>query len=610
ICEFKEYLMKLDKEQDRNGVDEMIAIMSNYENGIEQLFAMVDKFALNYIISILYDKLNMLPPHTLTNGTFLLVLLSSSRPNLTADSIRTRFKMGFLNLLTKNQILRVLSALLRNELTLQKDKRIELVEMVFGHIDFSTEMEFSVDQVTQLIIAILNSEVPECFEQVFLTWKMWGIFGIEQQEAIFNSYYLNLEKGRIYYRETLVMLYLFILNRDRPNAEICKNFHSDIKAKYGEDQVYNENFTLRDVILHPYLHIPNMCHIVNTFDNCLLDLPEVLKKTNTRNLKNFTKMEFNMRHKETIFNGQRYKIHFCYVLTKFNQDYFNGENSDIGLLDDLYFDIKTVRIYFKALVYRRDRKYMESFEERTSRLILESKDRIEIKNTFGALRQIVQDKRYNHNVFIELFKMINIQTSRERVYTTFLFLLTNEKLLRDVERSSFWITHRENLKSSLPKKVHTFKYIEDVFMYNASEESEHRQTISCSAHIFLRRIDDFLNNLISEVNGNYRERNLAMRLFFHPKFKIFKEFYSHDYIYGLTSMSLLDIKEDRVQLARDFILNDYYYESAINGGHDFFMDMEDLRNMKILSEAVEDVNDKIDLYRKREKEIMGSHLLE
>ncbi|KAI5181718.1 hypothetical protein PAEPH01_2828, partial [Pancytospora epiphaga] len=108
----------------------------------------------------------------------------------------------------------------------------------------------------------------------------------------------------------------------------------------------------------------------------------------------------------------------------------------------------------------------------------------------------------------------------------------------------------------------------------------------------------------------YRLRHLFQRFFFHPKFKRFTRDGGNNYISGLKATSMLTTKEDFTQFARDLILNDYY-GPTMYGNYDFVLELEDLENMTLFDEVTETPKcDKIDIYRMREKAILGHYYLQ
>ncbi|KAI5176592.1 hypothetical protein PAEPH01_2390 [Pancytospora epiphaga] len=111
-------------------------------------------------------------PYDYTNSTFLNKLLHSPSLFITAESIRMRFSGQFLSFLSSDQVIRVLIVLLKNKLELAKEDQKEFIEMIFGHIDYSLELVITKDQVVMLVEKMMRSNVPDYFEQVFLTWKM------------------------------------------------------------------------------------------------------------------------------------------------------------------------------------------------------------------------------------------------------------------------------------------------------------------------------------------------------------------------------------------------------------------------------------------------------
>ncbi|KAI5175258.1 hypothetical protein PAEPH01_2127 [Pancytospora epiphaga] len=93
------------------------------------------------------------------------------------------------------------------------------------------------------VVAMMRSNVPDYFEQVFLTWKMWYSFTIEEQELMLK----DIKKE--YKREILVMLYLFVVNRDENNLQQCEIFKNEIKNQYEKTGIFNKGYLLKDVVI-------------------------------------------------------------------------------------------------------------------------------------------------------------------------------------------------------------------------------------------------------------------------------------------------------------------------------------------------------------------------
>ncbi|KAI5183695.1 hypothetical protein PAEPH01_2956, partial [Pancytospora epiphaga] len=185
-------LKKANEDQDAGKVKEVTEILSDFKNGCQTVYLLAEKHNLRFVVTSLFSLLSNISPYNYPNGIFLSMLLCyHPGPHLTADSIRTRFKTGFLASLTTNQIVRVLTALLSKNLCFSPEERKELVEMVFGQIDFSLGENYNNDQIIRIITAILNSDVSECFEEVFLTHKMWYIFTSEEQERVLKNCYFD-----------------------------------------------------------------------------------------------------------------------------------------------------------------------------------------------------------------------------------------------------------------------------------------------------------------------------------------------------------------------------------------------------------------------------------
>ncbi|KAI5177599.1 hypothetical protein PAEPH01_2489, partial [Pancytospora epiphaga] len=283
-----------------------------------------------------------------SNSTFLNKLLRFPSPFITADSIRMRFSGQFLSFLSSEQVIRVLIVLLENELELSNEDQKELIEMMFGHIDYSLELVITKEQVVMLVEAMMRSSVPDYFEQVFLTWKMWYSFTIEEQELMLKGV------KREYKKEILVMLYLFVVNRDEDNSRQCEIFKNNIKDQYKETRVLKERYSLNDVVIKLRKWENRvLCTILNTFDICLLDIPVVfgsLDKYAITSFRNFfRKYSFGwcQGNERRIL---RYKSHVCYAFTKFTSELEQAndleESGDVETNSRLYFDPVYVKCEF------------------------------------------------------------------------------------------------------------------------------------------------------------------------------------------------------------------------------------------------------------------------
>ncbi|KAI5169964.1 hypothetical protein PAEPH01_1132 [Pancytospora epiphaga] len=482
-----------------------------------------------------------------SNSLFIFLFLHFPSPNFTADSIRMRFGSGFLSFLSTDQVIRVLAILLSKDLELTKAERIELVEMIFGHIDFSLEMNFNTKQIVSIVTTLLRSDVPNCFEQVFLTWKMWKVFTTEEQEKMLEDVISDtsqVDKIRLKYeKEILVMLYLFVLNKDTVNSSKCGVLMKSIIKIYGGTNIFNDGEKLT-----PIEYIERNLLSADTFDTSLLDLPGVLKNLNPTNLilfKNLVKQPIDSTKRKLTFThyGKRYKIHIYYALTKFTQENVQSNNEGfIDVCDKAYFKPEYIRHVFNKLI----RNPTNSFS-----LVNE------FRNAYGAIRQIVQSDGYNSVAFLRLFYTMNTDSSYDKTFALILFSLTKKDILRDVSKTPEWTKHMEDMII----KHSNYVYIENVFMYNADSRFKLSKTY-CSAN-YVKCIVNIFHKLISVNKTLHRECYLYQQLLFHPEFEIFNNHFMVAYILSLNDTGQLDNKEKRVQIARDLIFNEYYYKSVV-----------------------------------------------
>ncbi|KAI5171991.1 hypothetical protein PAEPH01_1715 [Pancytospora epiphaga] len=181
------------------------------------------------------------PVKLYSNLMFLNEFLNFSSSNHTADSIRMRFSSEFLNLLSTGQLVQVLITLLSRDLELTSAERCELVERVFKHIGLYLEMNFNNDQIVSLVTALLMSDVPHCFKQVFSICKMWRVFTTEEQERMLEGVISNISQidktSEIYGKEILMKLYLFVLNRNAANSEMCEVLKECILKIYEDNEL-------------------------------------------------------------------------------------------------------------------------------------------------------------------------------------------------------------------------------------------------------------------------------------------------------------------------------------------------------------------------------------
>ncbi|KAI5169354.1 hypothetical protein PAEPH01_0643 [Pancytospora epiphaga] len=230
---------KIIKEETLGKLNKVNTVLDSNENSWKILLMTTGQKKIRcHYKKLMQGQLDVASVYSYSNSMFLDEFLHSPSPIFTADSIRVRFGSGFLNFLSTNQLTGVLMILLSRDLELTKAERSELVEMIFGCIDFSLNMRFNDNQIASIVTALLLTDVPHCFEQVFLTWKMWKVFTTEEQEKMLEGVINQIDKMK-YDKETLVMLYLFVLNRDAINSNVCKVFKEHIIKTYGRSHTFH-----------------------------------------------------------------------------------------------------------------------------------------------------------------------------------------------------------------------------------------------------------------------------------------------------------------------------------------------------------------------------------
>ncbi|KAI5168755.1 hypothetical protein PAEPH01_0393 [Pancytospora epiphaga] len=526
--------------------DEERGLLNSQLEAIDRKFQAISNFEQNlvrqrpYVISV----------YSYSNPMFLYFFLHFPLSIFTLDSIRMRFGSGLLNFLSIDQVIRVLIALLNKDLKLTKAERQELVEMIFGHIDFSLKMRFNNNQIVSIVTALLSSDVPHCFEQVFLTWKMWKVFTTEEQEKMLEDVIgdNNQVDEMKYKKETLVMLYLFILNRDEVNSSKCEVFKECIIEVYGITYIFNDY-----EFLTPSRYIKRNLLISDRLDTSLLDLPRVLRNLDDFNLTKFKELTrlcictVNGRLRSTYY-GKRYKIHIFYALTKFTREITENNNEGFaGVYDKVYFKPMYIGSVF--------RKWIRVSKSDT--FSVNQRDVNEFRNAYCAMRQILQSEEYNFVDFFRLFYTMDTRVPSDKLFALVLFSLTRESILRDADKSPVWTDHMKNRNV----KNHRFAYIENIYMYNANPGSKLLKSYSpCS---YVRKITDIFLSLINTNEGLYREHCLYQQLLFYPKFDICNNSMMKSYILGLSKAGQLDNKERRMQIARDLIFNKFYCKLAM-----------------------------------------------
>ncbi|KAI5168756.1 hypothetical protein PAEPH01_0394 [Pancytospora epiphaga] len=487
-----------------------------------------------------------------SNFRFLKMLLYSPSPSITADSIRTRFGAQFFSFLSPRQIVRVLGVLLENRLQLSSENQREFIEKIFGHIDYSPMVVIPKEQLVILVETMMKSSVPEYFEQVFLTWKLWYDFTTEDQELMLKN--INVKRG--YKRETLVMLYLFVISIDGNNSQWCEILRSNIRSHYEDNGIIKKGYKLKDIVIKGERWETEMiCNLFETFDMCLLDLSEVFKNMDGEVIlpfRNYIRVHFFAQHHGAIPYCPRYKIHVCYVLTKFTKDSLQKINEDgnenLGAYKELYFDLIHIKKAFKNWIKIQDKNYHS-----------DNKLKEEFMNAFGMIRQAMQSDKCSFYVFLELFDSVVLTKTVDKPYLILLFVFTKENMLMELDRSTEW----HNEMNSRTAGNRCYRFLEDFFMYNINPTSEfYHQNFStkiCPIKIF--EVLFKLNNKGSIIM--HREHYFCQHILFHPQCKIFDGDHMSNYIKALSKTGQLDSKEKCNQIARDLVFSEYYHETVV-----------------------------------------------
>ncbi|KAI5169271.1 hypothetical protein PAEPH01_0577 [Pancytospora epiphaga] len=489
-----------------------------------------------------------------SNSAFLYKFLRSPSPFITADSIRVRLSGQFLSFLSSDQVIRVLIVLLENKLELSNKDQKEFIEMIFGHIDYSLELVITKDQVVTIVEAMMKSNAPEYFEQVFLTWKIWYSFTVNEQEVM-------LKNARMKYkREILVMLYLFVVNKDENNSHQCEIFKNNIKSQYKEIGILSKGYLLEDVVIEGSgWNIGVLCTIIDAFDTCLLDIPAVFKDLSKYNISafwNFFKKNFFSKYHIGKSDVLMYKSHVCYALTKFTREIgqINSleQSNSVETNSRLYFDPENIKLEFRTWMKTSwcnnkldDAVFINTYKK-------------EFVNAFAMIRQITQSNKYNRNTFLKLFDRVNLANASNKPYLTLLFSLTSENILKEVVKTQKWAEYIKK-KSNMS---HNYQYIENIFMNNANNSLILHLNRSICLHII--KIYETFSKLNIKKNATmHREYYFYQRLLFHPRSIMFNDTSMLSYIKGLSKIDRLNSKEQRDQIARDLIFNEYYHEAVI-----------------------------------------------
>ncbi|KAI5173412.1 hypothetical protein PAEPH01_1955 [Pancytospora epiphaga] len=493
-------------------------------------------------------------PYAYFNSAFLYIFLRTPSPFITAESIRIRFGGQFLSFLSSEQIVRALIVLLDNKLELPKEDQKEFIETIFGHIDYSLELVITKAQVVMLVDAMMRSNVPDYFEQVFLTWKMWYNFTVNEQEVM-------LKKAKMKYkREVLVMLYLFVMNRDGTNSQRCEIFKNNIKNQYKETGIFKYGYSLENLVRKGNEWMIGVFSIIlDTFDTCLLDLPEVFKGLENNAIStfwNFFRNYFYTRDQKDVLHILKYKSHVCYALTKFTPEFEqinnSGEINGIKRNSRLYFDPANVKLEFANWI--RILKNNNRFGGTISTYGLER----EFVNAFAMLRQISQCDEYNCNTLLTIFNNVNFTEHFDEPYFILLLSLTNENIFSDLIETQEW---SEYVKAR-SKLTTEYRFIEEIFMNNACFDpslhlKHHTKPCVIKIHEILFKL-----NMKGGIRM-HREHYFYQRLLFHLRLDIFNGADLLGYIQGLDTIGCLSTKEQSVQIARDLVFSEYYCEAAM-----------------------------------------------
>ncbi|KAI5175275.1 hypothetical protein PAEPH01_2139, partial [Pancytospora epiphaga] len=494
-------------------------------------------------------------PYDYSNSTFLNMLLHSPVSFITAESIRMRFSGQFLSFLSSDQVIRVLIVLLENKLELLDEAQKEFIEMIFGHIDYSLELVITKDQVVMLVEAMMRSSVSECFEQVFLTWKMWYSFTVEEQEKMLKDVKMK------YKREILVMLYLFVVNRDDDNSWQCEIFKNNIKSQYKETGTSNKGYLLEDIVIDAGKWQNGATYaIIDTFDTCLLDIPDVFKDLNKYDADTFWiffKKNLFCTHHSSKSEVLMYKSHVCYALTKFTrkigQINSSAQSNGVETNNRLYFDLQNIKFEFKTWI-----KTLRHDDNKLDDAVFVKDYRKEFVNAFAIIRQMTQSNNYNCNTFLELFDKVNTTDCANKPYLTLLFSLTSENILKEVEKTQKWAEYIRKRSTA----SHSYQYIENVFMNNANNSLILLSNRTICSHI--TKFYEYFSKLNIKKNATmHREYYFYQRLLFHPRSIMFNDTFMLSYIKGLSKIGRLNSKEQRDQIARDLIFSGYYHEAVV-----------------------------------------------
>ncbi|KAI5174814.1 hypothetical protein PAEPH01_2104 [Pancytospora epiphaga] len=490
-----------------------------------------------------------------SNFVFLHHFLRSPSPLITADSIRVRFSGQFFFFLAQEQLIRVLIVLLENKLELSNEDQKEFIEMIFGCIDYSSEKIITKEEVVTIVEAMMRSNVPDYFEYVFLTWKMWYSFTIEEQEKMLK----NAKKE--YKREILVMLYLFVMNRDEDNSQQCEIFKNDVKNQYKEFSILKNGHSLKDIVIKGAGWNDRIfCTILDTFDTCLLDIPEVFKSLDNNTIilfRNFFRIQFFPRyHKYLNFKNLRYRSHTCYALTTFTRELEEvngiGESNDVETNSRLYFDPLRIKNEFGTWI-----RMMKKSNNLSGTITVEEYKKVFI-NAFAIIRQIMHSDNFNYKIFLKIFNNSAFGQYYNRPYVTLLFSLINEGVFDDLTKSQEWAECIDEETG----RFYKHQFISDILSVNMGygRVVDPLDTIK----EYITRIHGFLSKLnTKDTIIMHREHFFFQHLLFHPRLNLISGTSILYYMEGLKKIGWANSREKCDQITRDLFFNDYYYEFAM-----------------------------------------------
>ncbi|KAI5169440.1 hypothetical protein PAEPH01_0715 [Pancytospora epiphaga] len=209
--------------------------------------------------------------------SFLKQKLGCKFVELTPEYLEAKITPDFLKLLDIDDIIAIIESILEPELGLPRKDTNNIMRRIFKFIDNKPDLVITSERASKIIIGILTSKTPECFEQVYLTFKMWDVITHKQQNNL-----INVIGSGVYEipRETFIMLYLFI-SRPTDNIispkELKEWFIMSYMHQYPSDLLYDSK-TLENVLIYPDQMMIELTEIANNFDGSLIYLPEILKK--------------------------------------------------------------------------------------------------------------------------------------------------------------------------------------------------------------------------------------------------------------------------------------------------------------------------------------------